>query len=69
MSLFHRHRWQVMAVQHGHSPGGYCATCVLLVCACGEFTSKSVEGHWTVEDLTGKLGQADQEFLKRIGVK
>ena len=56
MSIFHRHKWRAALAHMGEFAllGGDC-TLVLYRCGeCGASETKTINGHWTVEELTGE---------------
>ena len=51
MSLFHRHHWSPVDVQHARYAlfGQGEVTLVLLRCHCGKSDTETVTGHWPAE--------------------
>jgi hypothetical protein len=51
MSLFHRHRWTPVDVQHARHTlfGQGEVTLILLRCRCGKADTETVAGHWPAE--------------------
>jgi hypothetical protein len=55
MSLFHRHKWRPISATQGEFVilGGI-GTSVLLHCKdCGDIRTKTINGWWTLAELTG----------------
>lgn len=79
MSWLHQHRWQVRGAHHMVRTTYLAAlekapecpiTEVLEVCeSCGEPRTITLEGHWTMEQLTIYSPKGDQAILKTLGVK
>lgn len=47
------HRWRVVNAWHGeYRLFGGAGTIVLYLCKCGKSKTRTVDGHWTVEQLT-----------------
>jgi hypothetical protein len=78
MGCFWRHDWQPRGVEHMNRVGyvrddhGLLVKCpiteVLLVCRdCGVAKTICLDGHWTLDELTGE--NADREFLKQMRVR
>jgi hypothetical protein len=75
MGWFHQHRWRITGVHHLQRhfmnwPGMVMPiTEVLRVCECGEVSTTTLEGTWTLEQLQMKVAAKDAEFLHNLGVK
>ena len=67
MSLFHRHRWEAVAVTHlmwfrtslsgvriGNPDDDTPRTEVLRRCGCGDVSTKSIAGSWTLAQVRGE---------------
>ena len=56
MRWLHRHKYQIVATQPGMYGimGTMRTTVVLHRCQCGHVRSESLNGSWTVEQLTGE---------------
>jgi hypothetical protein len=55
MSIFHRHKWKTISAQQGTFEwGGGDGTAILYRCKCGRTKQETINGHWTLEQLTGK---------------
>jgi hypothetical protein len=74
--FWHRHKSKVTGVypleRVTHCSGARCpVTEVLLVCDCGAFETRVIDGHWTLEQLQPAPAkvEADREFFRKLGVK
>lgn len=76
--FFHRHKWKVTGAQqlfrtNSAQPErhGTPVTEVLIVCECGAFQTRCIDGHWTLEQLQPDKAkaEADREYFRKLGVK
>lgn len=62
----HVHEFKAQATDCRFAQGS-AVTCVLTVCACGAFTSKTIFGHFTIEDF--EKSPSAKDIAKQLGVK
>jgi hypothetical protein len=73
--FWHKHKWKVTGAQQ--LMRGYAdkmntpCTEVLMVCDCGIFQTRCIDGHWTLEQLqpAASAAEADKDFFRKLGVK
>jgi len=81
MLWFHQHQWRLQGASemvfttfrsNGAQVGGTSPITELLeVCACGASRTRTLAGHWTMEQLTPNKDAplTDDDFLKKLKVK